>query len=122
MPKKKADISKYAAENGIKSAVRHFSKDFPGVTLEETMVHNWKVKYLSELEKRKHEGGELVVDMLPVAKMGWPLLLGEDLDKKKSSGLFVFAKRRLGSYQHSNSLSCSGRHGENEGSQVIGNQ
>ena len=27
-PEKKADIDKYAAENGIKSAVRHFSKDF----------------------------------------------------------------------------------------------
>ena len=38
-PEKKADIGKYAAENGIKSAVRHFSKDFPGAALKETMVH-----------------------------------------------------------------------------------
>ena len=58
-PEKKG---KYAAENGIKSAVRHFSKDLqPGVTLKETTVHSWKVKYLSELGKRKREGGELVV-------------------------------------------------------------
>ena len=82
-PEKKADIGKYAAENGITSAVRCFSKDLePGETLKETTVHGWKVKYLLELKKRKCEGGELVVKTLPVAKMGRPLLLGEDLDVK----------------------------------------
>jgi len=34
--KKKADIGKYAAENGIVAAVCHFSKDFPDSTLKET--------------------------------------------------------------------------------------
>ena len=87
-PEKKADIGKYAAENGIVSAVRRFSKDFPGGTLKETTVHGWKVKYLSELGKRKREGGELVVKTLPVAKIGRPLLLGEDLDKKVQNYLF----------------------------------
>lgn len=42
-----------------------------------------------ELGKRKREGGELVVDMLPVAKMGRPLLLDTDLDKKVQDYLFL---------------------------------
>ena len=65
-----------------------FSKDFPGATLKETTVHGWKAKYLSEFGKRKREGHKLVVHMLRVAKMGWPLLLGEDLDKKVQNYLF----------------------------------
>ena len=93
-PEKKADISKYAAENGIKSAVRHFSKDFLGTTLKETTVYGWKAKYLLEFGKRKREGCELVVHMLPVAKMGWPLLLGEDLDKKVQ--YYLFSLRDVG--------------------------
>ena len=88
IPEKKADIGKNAAENGIMSAVRRFSKDLPGGTLIETTVHGWKVKYLSELGKRKCKGGELVVKTLPVAKIGWPLLLGENLDKKVQNYLF----------------------------------
>ena len=55
---------------------------FPaGATLKATMLHGWKVKYLSELGKRKCESGEFVVKTLPVVKMGWQLLLGVDLDK-----------------------------------------
>ena len=91
---KKAVIGKYAAEHGIVAAVRHFSKEFPDSKLKETTVHGWKVKYLSELQKCKSEGGELVVKKLPVAKMGRPLLLGEDLDKAVQH--YVFALRDLG--------------------------
>ena len=43
---------------------------------------------MSELGKRKRDGGECVVKTLPVAKMGRPLLLGEDLDKKVQNYLF----------------------------------
>ena len=87
-PEKKVEIAKYAAENGITSAVKCFSKDFPGATLKSTTVHGWKAKYLSKLGKRKRDGGECVVKSLPVAKMGRPLLLGEDLDKKVQNYLF----------------------------------
>lgn len=43
---------------------------------------------MPEFGKRKHEGHELVVHTLPVAKMGQPLLLGKDLDKKVQNYLF----------------------------------
>ena len=89
---KKAIIGKYAAEHGIVAAVRHFSNEFP--ELKDTTVHGWKVKYLFELEKCKSEGRELVVKELPVAKMGRPLLLGEELDKAVQH--YVFALRDLG--------------------------
>ena len=65
----------------------------PGETLKETTVHGWKVKYLLEL-KKKCEGGELVVKTLPVAKMGRPLLLGEDLGVKVQN--YWFALRDVG--------------------------
>ena len=64
------------------------------LSLKETTVHGWKVKYLSELGKKKREGGELVVDTLPVAKMGRPLLLGADLDKKVQD--YVLSLRDVG--------------------------
>ena len=35
-PEKKAQIAKYAAENGILASIRHFSKDFPDNTLKES--------------------------------------------------------------------------------------
>ena len=117
-PEKKADIGKYAAEHGIVAAIRYFSKDFPDSTLKETTVHGWKVKYLSELGKRKREGSELIVKMFPVAKMGRPLLLGEDLDKKVQN--YLFSKRCWWSYQHNNSSSSSSRYGEEEGSKIAG--
>ena len=44
-PKKKAEIAKYAAENGILASIRHFSKEFPDNTLKESTVRGWKVTY-----------------------------------------------------------------------------
>ena len=87
-PLSKLVHSSYISEANKEVNVRHFSKDFPGATLKETAVYGWRAKYLLEFGKRKHEGRVLVVHMLPVAKMGWPLLLGEDLDKKVQNYLF----------------------------------
>ena len=91
---KKADIGKYAAENRIVAAVRHFSNDFPDSTLMETTMHDWKVKYLCKLRKRECDGKDLVVKALPFAKMGRPLMLGDDLDNKVQN--YVMELRRSG--------------------------
>ena len=72
LAEKRADIGKYAAEHGVVAAVWHFSKDsqFSGSrTLKETTVHDWKVKYSCELQKRKRNGDDLVVKALPIAKI-----------------------------------------------------
>ena len=103
----------------ITSVVKCFSKDFPRATLKSTTVHRWKIKYLSEMGKRKHDGGKFVVKTLVVAKMGQPLLLGEDLGKKVQN--YFFSLREVG-YQYSNHWSCSNRHGEEVGSQIIESQ
>ena len=40
----KAKIAKYAAENGVTAAIRHFSKVFTGRLLKESSVRTWKMK------------------------------------------------------------------------------
>ena len=55
-PKKKAEIAKYAAENGILESIRHFSKEFPDNTLKESAVRGWKAIYLNEFAGKKNSG------------------------------------------------------------------
>ena len=73
--KEKVRVAKYASENGIMSAVRHF-KD---MDLKEATVRGWKKAYENEL-KRMHQSGADVVSELPVKKRGRPPLLGEKSD------------------------------------------
>ena len=83
MPEQKATIGKYAAENGIVNAIRHFKGEFPGDSLKESTIRGWKKAYILELEMRRQTGkGDRTVKELPQKKMGWPLMLGEDLDKQ----------------------------------------
>ena len=42
----KADIVKYAAENGNKRALKHFEKDFP--ELNESTIQNFRNKYYTQ--------------------------------------------------------------------------
>ena len=94
-PRKKAEIAKYATENGILASIRHFSKDFPDNTLKESTVRGWKVAYLNELARQKNSGcKEIEVVTLPVAKMGRPLLIGEKCDKEVQA--YVMALREVG--------------------------
>ena len=91
-PKKKAEIAKYAEENGILSSIQHFSKDFPDNTLQESTIRGWKVAYLNKLVRKKNSGcKEVKVTALPVAKMGCPLLIGD-----KEVQEYVMALREAG--------------------------
>ena len=77
-PEQKAKAGKYAAENGMTNAIRHFSKELP--SLKESTERGWKV-YLCELASKNRAGDEkMLVDHLPVVVKGWPLLLGKDID------------------------------------------
>ena len=86
---RKAVIGKYAAENGIVSALVHFAPEFPDNTLKESTVRGWKKGYLMELARRKKSGDDLSVKVLPTAKMGRPLNLGVGLDKQVQSYLLA---------------------------------
>ena len=92
-PEQKATIGKYAAENGIVSAIRHFKGEFPGDSLKESTIRGWKKAYILELEMRRRTGkGDRTVKELPQKKMGRPLMLGEDLDKQVQAYLLELGK------------------------------
>ena len=73
----KATIAKYAFENGIANAVRHFK----GKKLKATSVSDWKKIYERELKDKKKLGDrEVVVLSLPEKTRGRPPLLGKKCD------------------------------------------
>ena len=65
----KSMIGKRAAEHGVLSTIRHFSKVYPNHDLKESTVRGWKNRYINELVRE-------LVDK----KRGRPLLLGKELD------------------------------------------
>ena len=80
--KERAQIGKYAAENGPAAAVRHFSKSLSR-NLPETTARRLKAEYLATLKSAAAEGGKkaaVQVVSLPKMAVGRPLLLGKDLD------------------------------------------
>ena len=79
-PEEKAVIGKYASENGVSKAVRHFQDK----NVKDSSVRDWKKLYEKELKERCKLAklGEVVeVVTLPVKVCGRPTLLGEKLDK-----------------------------------------
>ena len=70
----KSKIAKYAIENGITKAVKHFEKEFPN--LKESTVRNFKKKYYEKLSKARREGKTEVLS-LPSKVRGRPPILME---------------------------------------------
>lgn len=93
-PDKKAKIGKRAAEHGVLSTIRHFSKIYPDRALNESTVRGWKNKYKNELWRLKKSGKEVVVRELVDRKRGRPLLLGNELDQQVQA--YVHALRLNG--------------------------
>jgi ribosomal protein S21 len=85
---KKAKIAKYASENGIAAAVRHFSRE--GLNLKESSVRGWKKDYHSMLARKNGEQCS-TVDKVPNVEgplkqhTGRPLLLGADVEEKSKA-------------------------------------
>jgi hypothetical protein len=94
-PEERASIGKYAAENGIASAVRHFSR-VGSKKVPETTARRLKTEYLQKMKELVKGGGVAggsgdagitednavaVVKILPTKAQGRPLLLGAELDK-----------------------------------------
>ena len=75
----KARIGKYASQNGVTAAVRHFIHEFPA--LKENTVRDWRNAYQLEVKKQSRTD-DVEVHELPARKRGRPLLLGEELDRQ----------------------------------------
>ena len=78
-PEERAQIGKYAVENGATRASRHFSERFDR-SISESTVRRFKAEYLQALA-RKRETKDPTVKMLPTKSQGRPLLLGKELDE-----------------------------------------
>ena len=72
----RAKVGKYAAENGVAKAQRHFKQ----LNLSESTIRYFRKRYLNELSKRVKAGDSTEVTQLDVAKRGRKLALGETLD------------------------------------------
>lgn len=81
-PECKVKIAKYALENGNCAAARKFSASLNlEKKLNESTVRSWVTTYKKELECKRKLGERVPeVKVLPLAKRGRPLLLGETLD------------------------------------------
>ena len=107
-PEMKAKVGKYAAENGIVSAIRKFSQQFPPDSLKESTVHVWKQLYLRELQRLRREGKEMAcLKVLPMVKTGRPLLLGNELNKEVQAYLIDLSK--VGGHVNSAVVIAAGR-------------
>ena len=100
--KERADIGKYAAENGATKACKHFIRTL-GKTIPESTARRLKSEYLAALGRKiddSHVDGtskecqRVSVSALPKKVSGRPLLLGEDLDATVRE--FVESLRKVG--------------------------
>ena len=82
MSVQRGEIGKYAAENGVTSAVKHFSSKW-NVSIDESTARRLKTEYLKKLKEASKSskcGEGVTVDSVETKQKGRPLLLGEDLD------------------------------------------
>ena len=85
-PARHFEVGKRAAEHGVTSMLRYFSKKYPHLALKETTVKRLKNLYQIEVKRvaSNHDGSSedplAAVHEFPHKKTGRPLLLGKDLD------------------------------------------
>lgn len=80
--KDKARVAKRAAEFGVTSSLRHFSKEFADRPLKESTVRTWMKAYKKESAVRYKLGQNPSIDQFATKKRGHPFLLGEELDRQ----------------------------------------
>ena len=90
----KAEIGKYASENGVAKAVRHYED----LNVKDSSVRDWRDAYLKEVRiqrKTVKPGEEIVVTKLPSKKRGRPVLIGEKFDKQLQEKLVEMRRRGM---------------------------
>ena len=76
----KAEIARFAMENGNVSAAKHYTCKL-GKQINESSVRVWVHKLKCEREKKRKAGdSDMCVTCLPSAKRGRPLMLEDELD------------------------------------------
>ena len=91
-PEFKAKVARYAIENGNSPAARKFSTT--DKVIDESSVRGWVTTYNREMERKRKAGEEVsAIPVLPVAKRGRPLLLGDTLDSEVKSYIRSFRER-----------------------------
>ena len=80
IPEQKYRIGKRAAEFGVTSTLRHYSKTFPDLSLKETYMHRFKNQYQCTIKEQVKSGESGNIKALPTKTMGRPLLIGEEAD------------------------------------------
>ena len=101
-PEQRAQIGKYAAENGPTRASRHFSTLW-NMDIPESSVRRLKSEYLSkvkELRARAEENDVPSVTSLPTKPQGRPLMLGKVFDTAVQD--YVTAMRAVGGVVNTN--------------------
>ena len=82
----RAEISKYAAENGATNAAKQYTAAW-GIRINESTVRRLKSEYLEKLKEEVskskraiQESGSITIKALETKERGRPLLLGAELD------------------------------------------
>ena len=76
-PAKKANIAKYAAENGIAAAIQHFKtkEEYSQIDLKDSTMRGWKTFYCETLNSKNRMGDDKQVKELLAQSVGCLLLL-----------------------------------------------
>ena len=101
-PEQRAQIAKYAAENGPTRASRHFSKLW-NTNIPESTVRRLKCEYLSQLKEVRARGDEDEVPSalsLPTKRQGRPLMVGKVIDTAVQD--YITALRAVGGEVNTN--------------------
>ncbi len=73
----RAEIGRYANENGVKSAIKKFSREYASASkINESTIRGFVKAYQAEVRQRRQQGDSSRVKTLPLKKQGRPLLLG----------------------------------------------
>ena len=92
-PTQRADIGKYALENGVQSARRKFNRKSK-VEINESTVRLFRNQFRKELVKRREEDADASISELHLKKRGRPVLLGDRLDSMVQK--YVSDTRKVG--------------------------
>lgn len=83
-PEQRAQIGKYAAENGATNAAKRYTAAW-GIAINESTARRLKSEYLEKLKQKFRENNQstdepITVKALETKERGRPLLLGDELD------------------------------------------
>ena len=72
--------------NGIAAAIRHFKtkEEYSQIDLKESTMRGWKKLYCDTLSSKSRMGDDKPVKELPAESAGRTLLLGEDVEEKRT--------------------------------------